>query len=418
MTPVRTAFLIGLLCLSHALGAVASPKKAPPPGKPAAAEAPKPAEPAAEAVAIAYLSQAPANPPTLPYFLARPADAGMQGARLGIVDNNTTGRFTRQNFTLQETLLPADADAVAAFKQLLAQGHRHILADLPAETLAALAKLPEAGRVLIYNVASPDDRLRGADCSANLLHLPPSRAMRADALMQYLSKKRWQKVFLVVGPEEADKRYAEAVQRAAPHFGVKIAAEKPWQHSFDARRTPESEIPVFTQGVDYDVLVVADEAGVFGDLLAYRTWQPRPVAGTAGLVPSGWHFTHEQWGALQLQNRFREQARRAMGETDYAAWLAVRAVGEAASRIRSTDFDTLKAFLRGGEFALAGFKGVPLSFRAWDGQLRQPVLLAAERSLVAVAPIEGFLHQKNELDTLGYDQSETQCHLPPPGAAP
>jgi len=418
MNSARKTFLIGLLCLAHAAGLPASPKKAAQPPPPARAESPRQAEIPADTLAIAYLRQAQAAPPGLPLFLAWPADAGLQGARLGVADNNTTGRFTRQNFVLQEVSLPADADAADAFKQLLAQGHRHILADLSAATLAALAKLPEAGKILIYNVGSADDRLRGADCAANLLHLPPSRAMRADALMQYLSKKRWQKIFLVVGAEEADKLYAAAIQRAARHFGVKIVAEKPWQHRFDDRRTPESEIPVFTQGVDYDLLVVADEAGTFGDLLAYRTWQPRPVAGTQGLVPSGWHFTHEQWGALQLQNRFREQAGRWMGETDYAAWLAVRAVGEAASRVKSTDFDKLKAFMLGGEFALAGFKGVPLSFRPWDGQLRQPVLLAAERSLVAVAPVEGFLHQKNELDTLGYDQPETQCHLPSPGATP
>jgi ABC transporter substrate binding protein (PQQ-dependent alcohol dehydrogenase system) len=212
--------------------------------------------------------------------------------------------------------------------------------------------------------------------------------------------------------------YAAAVKQAAEKFGVKIVAEKPWRHSFDDRRTPESEIPVFTQGVDYDMLVVADEANTFGDLLAYRTWQPRPVAGTQGLVPLAWHFTHEQWGALQLQHRFREQAGRWMSERDYAAWLAVRAIGEAASRTKSTDFSRIKNFMLSGEFALAGFKGVPLSFRAWDGQLRQPVLLATERSLVAVAPIEGFVHERNELDTLGYDQPKTQCHPPAPGATP
>jgi len=418
MNPVRKSILIALLCLAHATGASASPKKAAHSGKPLPAETPQTAEAHADTLAIVYLTQTPSNPPALPYFLAPPADAGLQGARLGIVDNNTTGRFTRQNFALKEIRLPLGADVTAAFRQLLAEGHRHILADLPAETLAPLSKLPEAAQILIYNVGSVDDRLRGADCATNLLHLPPSTAMRTDALMQYLSKKRWQKIFLSVGPEDVDKRYAAAIQRAAKHFGVKIVAEKPWQPSFEDRRTPESEIPVYTQGVDYDVLVVADEAGTFGDLFAYRTWQPRPVAGTAGLVPSAWHFTHEQWGALQLQNRFREQAGRWMGERDYAAWLAVRAIGESASRVKSTDFDKVKAFMLSGEFALAGFKGVPLSFRPWDGQLRQPVLLASERSLVAVAPVEGFLHQKNELDTLGYDQPETQCHLPTPGATP
>jgi len=403
--------LIGLVCLLIMASPSANTKKTQPPTKPPQTETPKPAETLGEKLSIAYLSQAPAVPPTLPFFLSSSLDEGLQGARLGITDNNTTGRFTRQNFVLQETPLAAEADPVAAFKQLLAEGHRHILLKLPAETIATLAKLPEASNALLYNISSSEDRLRAEDCNANLLHILPSRAMRADALMQFLNKKRWQKAFLVIGPEEADKRYAAAIKRAAQHFGVKIVAEKPWQHSFDDRRTPESEIPIFTQGVDYDVLVVADETGTFGDLLAYRTWQPRPVVGTQSLVPLAWHFTHEQWGALQLQNRFREQAKRWMTEQDYAAWLAIRAIGESASRAKTTDFDKIKTFMLGSEFALAGFKGVPLSFRAWDGQMRQPVLLATERSLVSVAPIEGFLHQKNELDTLGVDQPESQCKL-------
>jgi ABC transporter substrate binding protein (PQQ-dependent alcohol dehydrogenase system) len=411
MKPACKTLLIGLLCLTHASNTHAGPKKSVHLEKASPLEPAKLSQTQAATLSIAYLAQDKATAPALPFFLAQPADAGLQGALLGIADNNTTGRFTGQSYQLKEIRLPAEADATVTFKQWVANGIRHIIVNLPSATIAALAKLPEASGVLMYDVASSDDRLRADNCSANLLHLLPSRTMRADALMQYLNKKRWQKIFLVTGPEEADQQYAAAVKRAAQRFGIKIVADKPWLHSFEERRTPESDIPVFTQGVDYDVLVVADEAGIFGDLFAFRTWQPRPVAGTQGLAPLAWHFTHEQWGALQLQNRFRELAKRFMTEQDYAAWLAVRAIGESASRVKSTDFDKIKGFMLGSEFALAGFKGVPLSFRPWDGQLRQPVLLSTDRSLVAVAPIEGFLHQRNELDTLGVDQGETQCRM-------
>jgi ABC transporter substrate binding protein (PQQ-dependent alcohol dehydrogenase system) len=98
-----------------------------------------------------------------------------------------------------------------------------------------------------------------------------------------------------------------------------------------------------------------------------------------------------------------------MEDQDYAAYLATRALGEAATRTKSNDIKQLKAYILSDAFALQGYKGNPLSFRTWDGQLRQPILLAAPKSLVAVAPIEGFLHPKTELDTLGYDQPETQC---------
>ncbi|MCZ6720933.1 MAG: ABC transporter substrate-binding protein, partial [Proteobacteria bacterium] len=258
---------------------------------------------------------------------------------------------------------------------------------------------------------APDDRLRDAECRANVVHMLPSRAMLADALAQYLIWKRWSEWLLVVGTRVEDRLFADAVRRAAKRFGAKIVAEKVWEYGPDARRTAQAEIPVFTQGVDYDVLIVADEIGEFGDYLIYRTWDPKIVAGTQGLVPTMWHWTHEQWGAWQLQRRFQKLAGRRMTAIDHAVWTAVRVIGEAATRAASTDLAPLEAYLRSPEFALAAFKGVPLSFRPWNGQLRQPVLLAAPRALVSVSPQKGFLHQHSELDTLGYDAPETGCQL-------
>ncbi len=368
-------------------------------------------EPKAAKLVVDYLTQEKEVRPNLPNFDLVVTDDGIQGARLAIQDNNTTGRFTHQTYVLHETVVPLNGDVTAAFKKLAAADHPSILLDLPADTIAGLAALPEARDKLLYNIAASDDSLRADRCSANVLHLIPSRAMRADALAQYLLKKRWTKWLLVTGPAAEDRLYADVLKRSAKRFGIKLVEERSWTHRYDARRTAQSEVAVFTQGVDYDVLAVADEAGAFGDYLSYRTWLPRPVAGTQGLVPTAWHRTHEQWGAVQLQNRFREQARRWMSERDYAAWLAIRAIGEAATRTQSVDFTKIRAYLLSDDFSLAGFKGVPLSFRRWDHQLRQPILLAADRSLVAVAPIEGFLHPTNELDTLGYDEPESKCRF-------
>jgi ABC transporter substrate binding protein (PQQ-dependent alcohol dehydrogenase system) len=100
-----------------------------------------------------------------------------------------------------------------------------------------------------------------------------------------------------------------------------------------------------------------------------------------------------------------------MTDRDYAAWMAVRAIGEAASRTQSTDPAVISAFIRSKRFELAAYKGARLTFRSWDGQLRQPVLLADARSLVSVSPQPGFLHEFSELDTLGIDQPETKCRM-------
>jgi ABC transporter substrate binding protein (PQQ-dependent alcohol dehydrogenase system) len=366
---------------------------------------------------VAYLGQHfPAKLPSS--FMEAPSqDDGIAGARLAVADDNTTGRFTGQNFALDEALIEGEGDVTAAFRKLVQDGHRLIVADLPAAMLTAIADLPEAKTALLLNVAAKEDALRGESCRANVLHLIPSRAMLTDALVQYLVLKRWRNVLLVPGPSDADKEYADAVERSVKKFGAKLVATKPWTFEPGARRTDtghfaiSAEVARFTQGVSYDVLVVADEESAFGTEIPFRTTDPRPVAGTQGMVPTAWARPFEQWGATQLQNRFRRAAGRWMSERDYAAWMAVRAVGEAATRARSGDSDTILQFMRSDKMDLAAFKGVKLSFRPWDGQLRQPILLADADSLVSVSPQPGFLHQFSELDTLGIDKPETKCAM-------
>lgn len=363
-----------------------------------------------QAIKIAYLTQTQKIRPALSNLDPVIEHKGILGAELAIEDNNTTGQYTKQQFSLEKFIVPVGGNVADTFDKQIAKKYAYVITNLAADLTNAVADLTAAKDILIFDAATVDDVLRNKECRANVFHLLPSRAMRADALAQYMIKKRWTKWFLVIGNTQDDKLYAEAIKRAAKKFSMNIVQEKTWEHTFDARRTAQSDVAVFTQiDEEYDVLVVADEQGQFGEYLDYRTWIPRPVIGTQGLVATSWHSTHEQWGATQIQNRFKERAGRWMEEQDYGAYLAVRAIGEAATRTQSNELKPVKDYLLSDQFALQGYKGVPLSFRSWDHQLRQPVLLAAPRSLVAVAPIEGFLHPKTELDTLGYDQPETGC---------
>ena len=242
--------------------------------------------------------------------------------------------------------------------------------------------------------------------------------MLADALAQYLVWKQWRRWFLIVGSHSEDRLYGDALRRSAKRFGARIVQEKVFEDTGGARRTDsgiaqiQRQLPVFTQGAaGYDVLVAADESEVFAAYLPYRTWDPRPVAGSSGLVPTTWDASHDQWGAVQMQNRFMKMFGRRMTARDMQAWSAVRMIGEAASRTRSFDPRTLLDFLRGPDFALAAFKGQRLTLRDWNLQLRQPILLSDGRMVVSVSPQEGFLHQVSELDTLGMDRPETKCRL-------
>ena len=385
--PTKNHFLFGLFGLIAAFNVMAAEK---------------------QLIKIAYLYQERVVPAALSNLDPFIQNKGQLGAELAISDNNTTGQFTNQKYELNKVVVPVDGDIGKAFNTL-GDDVGLVVLNVNSAQVNQLADLPAAQTKLLFDAVSRDDELRGSQCRHHVLHILPSRAMRADALAQYMLKKRWQEWFLVVGQTPEDQLYAAAIKRAAKRYGMKLVAEKSWDNTYDARRTAQADIPQFTQGEDYDVLVVADEQGLFGEYLDYRTWSPRPVIGTQGLIATAWHRSHEQWGAVQLQNRFRDQAGRWMEEEDYAAYLAVRAIGEASVRTKSNKVQMIKEYMLSDAFALQGYKGKPLSFRNWDGQLRQPILLAAPRSLVGVAPLDGFLHPKSELDTLGYDAPETDC---------
>jgi ABC transporter substrate binding protein (PQQ-dependent alcohol dehydrogenase system) len=347
-----------------------------------------------------------------------PADDGVAGARLAIEDNNTTGKFLSQRFTLEDIKLQESDDPAAAIQALGDRGINLVIADLPPD---ALLKAADAGRergVLLFNAGATDDRLREEDCRANVIHTAPTRAMLADGLAQYLVWKKWRRWLFVVGSHPNDKLFADALRRAATRFGAKIVQERVFQDTGGARRTDsgitqiQRQIPLFTQSApDYDVLVAADESEVFAGYLPYRTWDARPVAGSAGLVPKSWDPALDQWGAEQLQNRFVTLNKRRMTAQDGQAWAAARMIGEAASRKRTGDPKAMLEYFKSPDFTLAAFKGQRLTLRDWNLQLRQPILLADGRVIVSVSPQEGFLHQFSELDTLGFDRPETKCRL-------
>ena len=358
---------------------------------------------------IVFVSKEREVPPVLSNLDPVLEDEGFYGVKLALEDNLTTGRFLGHDYKVQFHRILLEEDLVSEFEKLLKKGKKYFVVDLNESELLSLMKLSGIDDVLIFNTRAKNDSLRNENCMKNFFHITPSYSILSDALTQYLVKKKWKKWFLVTGPKENDRLFAQALKSSAKKFNIKIKEEKTWDFTSDLRRTAGKEVPIFTKGSNYDVLVVADEAGEFGEYLAYRTWDPRPIAGTQGLKPNSWHRTHEQWGATQMQNRFRRESGRWMTEVDYHAWTAVRALGETITRTQSNDVKKVQEYLLGDKFGLGAYKGVKVSFRSWNGQLRQPVLLAAPRSMVSVSPQEGYIHPVSELDTLGKDQPESSC---------
>jgi len=345
-----------------------------------------------------------------------PKDDGVAGGQLAVNDNNTTGKFLNQEFTWGVVENASIDGLVADVKAKADAGVRYFVVDASGPGLLALADALKGRDAVLFNAGNADDKLREEECRANVMHTAPSRTMLADSLGQYLIWKKWKSWFLISGTLPDDKAYADALKRTAKRFGATIVEERTFAYDPGSRRTDggfeqiQQQIPAFTQGAkSHDVVLVADEGQLFGEYIPYRTWDPRPVAGTAGLVATPWHPALELWGGTQFQNRFRKLSGRIMRPLDYNVWLAARAVGEAVSRTKSDDFKTVMAFMKAPGFDLAGFKGIATTFRDWNGQLRQPILVATAKMLVSVSPQQGFLHQTNELDTLGMDKPETKC---------
>jgi ABC transporter substrate binding protein (PQQ-dependent alcohol dehydrogenase system) len=355
---------------------------------------------------------------TLPLPISRldlpPDDLGFAGAALANEDNNTTGRFTGTSYSI-ETRAVAPEAAAAALDAFKAEGIRLVVVLGNADETLALAD--RAGPdVLILNAGARDESLREENCRANVLHIAPTRSMMTDAVVQFLMWKKWARILLIYGSHPEDTALADAYRASAKKFGATIVEERLFEDTGGARRTDtghvlvQRQIPVFTQEAkDHDVIVAADEADVFAAYLPFHSWDPRPVVGSSGLIPVTWMSAMEAWGATQFQRRFEKLTLRGMRDEDYQVWLALRVIGEAVTRTGGTDPKAIRDYALSPKFELAAFKGQKVTFRPWNGQLRQPVLLTDRHILVSVSPQDGYLHQVTPLDTLGRDRPETAC---------
>jgi ABC transporter substrate binding protein (PQQ-dependent alcohol dehydrogenase system) len=346
-------------------------------------------------------------------LILKTRDHPFAGAQVGVGEAKTLARVLNTEFALERiTVKSADAITPAILQALENRGINYFLIDAPAEAFKPLSTAVRGRDVLLFNITAPDDSLRREFCAREIVHTFPSLAMSMDALAQYLVSRKWRDVFVLHGPLPADALKAKAFEASAKKFGARIVAAKPFKVGTDPRERELNNPALLTAGSrDYDVLFIADEAFDFARQVPYRTVRARPVIGAIDLEPVAWHWTWERNGAPQVNSRFRKLTggRRMNGE-DWAAWIAVKMVVKSVQGTRSADFKTQREFILAGN-GFDGAKGLAVSVRPWDQQLRQANFLAAPYQVVASAPVEGFLHKTNVLDTLGDDQADSPCKL-------
>ena len=352
---------------------------------------------------IAYIDVLRDSQPGVPTYLARPDNEGFNGAQIAIVDANRTGKFVGYTLSLSRVqLIPSSALSEESSKAI--QAASVVLIDANAKDYAdTISKISQSNpNALLINVANQANSARGKHCEIPILHTIPTFQMKTDALGQWFRTKRIGEIYVLKGNHPEDETYTDAFIQTAKKFKLNIVEVKQWQQSFDLRRSAFSEIPLFTRSDnDYEAVFASDADAQFAYSLPFNTHQIVPITGDAGLQPRNWHRTHEQWGARQLQNRFNEEFKRDMNDVDFAAYAAVIAVSTALQQGAANNGMALYKTLLAENMAIAAYKGRKLSFRAQTRQLRQPILLAHEDALVTHAPLTGFLHQTNDLDTLG-----------------
>lgn len=331
------------------------------------------------------------------------------GAEVALKESKFHASGIGATFKLEQVKGKDHAALLTSLKEMHAKGVQFFLLDLPADAVHEIATATKGQNLILFNVSAREDRLRQEQCQAHLLHTIPNYAMLTDALAQYLVFRKWKEILVLSGQGADDLELNQSFKRSAKRYGLDIDEERPFALGNDPRQRDQNNISLLTADADYDVIFIADTQGEFARAVPYASIKPQLVVGAEGLAPVAWHWAWERHGAPQLENRFEDKANRPMRDADWAAWMAVKAIAEAVQRTQSRDFAVLSKHLYSEDLVLDGFKGNRLNFRPWDKQLRQPLLLATHNWVVERAPLDGFLHQTNNLDALGFDQPESKC---------
>lgn len=339
-----------------------------------------------------------------------PALHPVEGARLGLADMKIITDAANVKLSLDEQEATDTKDAVAKLQAMAAGGERFAILDLPGDMVAQIGPAMVNTKLTLINATAPQDALREL-CLPNMLHAAASDRMIGDATTQFLRHRNWTKVLMLVGDQPRDKEMADAFQQSADRLQIQIVARKQFTLSTDPANRENNDTLLITGGLDYDIIYIADSLGEYSRKLPYATQLARPVIGSTGLIASEWHWSWDQDSATQVTLRFQRAAEggRAMSGVDWDTWMAAKAIATAYAKARSTDPEKIDAYLKGKRLRIDGSKGLLMDFRPWDRQLRMPIVLATSNATIGVAPFDEFLHQDNELDSLGVDQPESKC---------
>lgn len=331
------------------------------------------------------------------------------GAQLAIDELKQFTRIAKARFAMQRETVENAASMIATINRLRESGIYFFLMDAPDSVVREVAEQTRDQDVVLFNTTATGDALRNEHCQQHLFHIAASRSMMADAVAQYLVSRKWTRVLVLRGPLPEDLEMTRAFERSAEGFGLDISEIRDFVLGNDPRAREANNLNFLTGNANYDAVFVADVDGEFSLTVPFATRKPATVTGASGIVPRVWHWSYLRHGAPQVHGRFERMHGRRMGEADWGAWVALKTIGMAIARAKTTNAVEVAAYLRSDKLRIDGSKGPGMSIRTWDNQLRQPIMLTTENWTITRAPIEGFKHRTNDLDTIGHGERDTTC---------
>lgn len=300
-----------------------------------------------------------------------------------------------------------EAAARAAQRLVATEGAFALVGGIGPGQAEAIAKVAQERRVLFFNIGNPGDALRRA-CNRLTFHVEASAAMYLDALTDWFVRANFRRWFLVHTRDAGGQALLARARKALEvrHWGANVAGtaavaagQPDFSKELEAVGRARADVVVLLLGGE-DQMTFLGQYETSG-LRAQVTGFPDPLTQTrdyfyallrvaprsaAGYRPLLWEPTLDNYGARELNARFQQRWGQPMDSPGWAAYQSVKMLYESAFFARSLEAGRLVPYLERPQTVFDVHKGIGVSFRPWDHQLRQPFYLVK----IKAEPNPGF----------------------------
>lgn len=370
------------------------------------------------------------------------AQAAEQGARMGEEEHAFNAELFGFEFAVDIERASGAEAVIAAADRLVEGGALAVAGGFDSLEASALSRWSVERGVPFLNIGSSDDRLRNDLCAPTSFHIEASAAMYLDALAGWYVRSGFRNWFVVVGDSSEAPQQLERLQWSLNerHFGARIAGRTSYSSGdridpmVAAIRRANADLVVLLLSAA-DQLLVLEQLEAAG-IRALVAGFPYPEAQTRAFMLASrsaapqlgsdhrilaWEPTLDAYGAREFNARFMAMFGVPMEPTAWATYQAVKVVFEAATLGGSATPLDVATFISSPRGVFDVWKGIGVSFRAWDGQLRQSLYLSkispTRDEPFSLALLVGELpaiympgtDPVERLDQLGDPQSRSSC---------